>query len=75
VEGARFVGGVELTFQQLTTGRGPLRAVDLSLRSRLSGVEVSGYLGLDLLEGARIVVDTGAHRVEVFTRTAHRGSS
>jgi tetratricopeptide (TPR) repeat protein len=65
VEGARFVGGVELTFQQLTTGRGPLRAVDLSLRSRLSGVEVSGYLGLDLLEDARIVIDTGARRVEV----------
>jgi tetratricopeptide (TPR) repeat protein len=65
VAGARFVRGVELEFQQLQTGPDPLRAIDLSLRSRLSGVEVSGYLGLDLLEDARIVIDTGARRVQV----------
>jgi len=35
------------------------------LRSRLTGAEVAGYLGLDLLEDTRIVIDTGAHRVEV----------
>jgi len=65
VAGARFVRGVELEFQHLTTGPGQLRAVDLSLRSRLTGAEVAGYLGLDLLEDTRIVIDTGAHRVEV----------
>jgi hypothetical protein len=31
---------------------------DFSLRSRLAGVEIAGYLGLDVLDRSRLVVDT-----------------
>jgi len=62
-EGARYVRGVRVGFLGLGGGPGPLPTVDLSRRSRLTGVEISGYLGLDLLEGSRIVVDTGARRL------------
>ena len=38
---------------------------DLTQRSRLGGVEISGFLGMDLLDGTTIVVDTRARRVAV----------
>jgi hypothetical protein len=65
IEGAARVRGTSLLFQGLDTGGGELLAIDLSLRSRLCGVEISGYLGLDLLGGRRLVVDTVARRVRV----------
>jgi len=64
VPGARFVHGLQLEFEGLRAG-GEVRAVDLSLRSRLTGAEVSGYLGLDLLDGGVLVVDTVARRVRI----------
>jgi tetratricopeptide (TPR) repeat protein len=67
VEGARFVGGLQLEFQGLTT-REEIRAIDLSLRSRLTGVEISGYLGLDLLGRSTIVIDTVARRIQLRRR-------
>jgi hypothetical protein len=48
-------------------GPSGLVAVDLSERSAAGGVEVSGLIGLDLLGGAVVVVDT-VHR----TVSAHR---
>jgi hypothetical protein len=54
---ARVVHGVRLEFQGLTGGEA-LPTSDLSLRSRMTGVEISGYLGLDVLDGSRIVIDT-----------------
>jgi hypothetical protein len=65
-EGARYVEGVQLAFQELAPRTGLVPAVDLSLRSRMTGVEISGYLGLDLLAGARIVIDTRTRRIASF---------
>jgi tetratricopeptide (TPR) repeat protein len=65
IEGARQVQGIEVGFQDLSTGNGPLNALDLSTRSRLGGVELSGFVGLDLLSGRRIVVDTVTRRIVV----------
>jgi hypothetical protein len=65
VGGARTVRGLRLGFQSLRTEAQALPVADLSTRSQLSGVEVSGYVGLDLLEGNRLILDTRARRVEV----------
>jgi hypothetical protein len=39
---------------------------DLTQRSRLGGVEVSGFLGMDLLDWTTIVVDTRTQRIAVI---------
>jgi hypothetical protein len=65
IEGARWVDGVEIGFEGLKSGSGAVAAVDLSLRSRLSGVEISGYLGMDLLGRSTIVIDTRSRRLTV----------
>jgi hypothetical protein len=59
------VRSTRLTFQGFDTGEGALRATDLSLRSHLGGVQLAGFLGLDLLGGRRLVVDTVGRRVKV----------
>jgi hypothetical protein len=58
VSGARSASGVEVVFSGLRTGAKGLGAIDLSQRSRLAGVEVSGFIGLDLLDGAVLEIDT-----------------
>ena len=63
-EGARSVENTKLAFQGLQ-GRGPLIAVDTSTRSRMTGVEIAGYLGLDLLDRRRIVIDTRSRTIRV----------
>ncbi len=65
IEGARWVADVEIGFQDLRSGTVTLPAVDLSMRSRLSGVEISGYLGMDLLGRSTIVIDTRTRRISV----------
>lgn len=65
IQQAYVVQGTRLTFQGLDTGEGPLRATDLSLRSHLGGVQLAGFLGLDLLGGRRVVVDTVGRKVRV----------
>jgi hypothetical protein len=65
VPGASFVRGVKLRFGDLTSDGASVHASDLTQRSRLSGVEVSGFLGMDLLDGTTIVVDTCEQRVAV----------
>jgi len=65
MEDARVVRGIKLAFQGTTTGSRPLTTVDLSMRSRLGGVEVSGYIGMDLLERSVIVIDTRSRRIRV----------
>ena len=65
VAGASSVRGVKLRFLDLAGDGSPLYTSDLTQRSRLGGVEVSGFLGMDLLSGTTIVVDTRAHRVSV----------
>jgi len=63
VAGAKRVQGIELTFQGHSTGGSNLIAYDFEVQSRLSGVEVSGLLGLDVLDGRQIVIDTVAQRI------------
>jgi len=65
VAGAATVRGVKLGFGDLAGDGRPIHTADLTQRSRLGGVEVSGFLGMDLLDGTTIVVDTRAHRVAV----------
>lgn len=62
---AYLVRGTRLTFQGLDSGEGVLRATDLSLRSHLGGVQLAGFLGLDVLGGRRVVVDTVGRTVRV----------
>jgi tetratricopeptide (TPR) repeat protein len=67
LESAREVHGLRVEFQELVTEGPTVNAADLSVRSRLGRVEISGFIGLDLLAGRRIVVDTRVRRVEVTT--------
>lgn len=59
------VRGVNLQFQGLAGKARELGVDDLSLRSRLSGVEICGFLGLDILAGRVIRIDTLARKVFV----------
>jgi tetratricopeptide (TPR) repeat protein len=62
--GVRRLDGVVVTFQGLSP-EGSVRAADLSMRSRVGGLEISGFLGLDLWNRSRLVVDTTRRRVLV----------
>jgi predicted aspartyl protease len=70
VASAATVRGVTLRCLGLASDGGPVFTSDLTLRSRLGGVEVSGFIGMDLLDRTRIVVDTRAHRVGVVADAA-----
>ena len=65
VAGAASVRGVTLRFGAVAGDGGPVYTSDLTQRSRLGGVEVSGFVGMDLLDKTKIVVDTRTHRVAV----------
>ena len=65
VAGASAVRGVKLRFQDVLSTDGPVYTSDLTQRSRLGGVEISGFLGMDLLDGMTIVVDTRGRKVAV----------
>ena len=49
---------MRLRYQGRQNAEPVLNAGDLDQRSRLGGVEVSGFLGLDILDRTRIVIDT-----------------
>ena len=66
VAGASAVRGVKLRFLTLEGDGSPVYTSDLTQRSRLGGVEVSGFLGMDLLDATTIVVDTRARRIAVI---------
>ena len=65
MKGSKSVHGVRLRFQKRENAEPVLNAADLDQRSRLGGVEVSGYLGLDILNRSRIVIDTVFRRVTI----------
>ena len=71
VAGAALLRGVTLRFCGLATRGEPVHASDLTQRSRLGGVQISGFLGMDLLDQTVIVVDTVHQRVAV-TRPGKR---
>jgi len=72
VADAQVASGIPLSFQSLPRASGPFNASSLSKRSRLGGVEVSGFLGMDLLAACTIVVDTRSQRVEVTPAARRR---
>ncbi len=61
----RVITGVGLIFQNRASESDRLNGVDLSLQSRISGVEISGLLGLDMLADRTIVVDTRTQRISM----------
>jgi len=65
VEGASIVSGATVRFGGLTAGENGLRSFDMSVRGEVGGVEVSGFIGLDLLNDVRVTIDTVAQRVTV----------
>jgi hypothetical protein len=65
VAGAAAVRSVKLRFLELVGDGGPCYTADLTQRSRLGGVEISGFLGMDLLEGSKVVIDTCWQRVAI----------
>ncbi len=65
VADASIVAGAEVRFGGLTSGSGGLRSFDMSVRSDVGGVEVSGFIGLDLLDEVRVTIDTVSQRVVV----------
>jgi len=66
IQGARVVRGVEVALQGVRSGSAGLAAADFALRSRLGGVEIGGFIGLDVLEGSRIVIDTSGRRIALI---------
>jgi hypothetical protein len=72
VPGARLATGVALAFQGIGPAGKPKTAFDLTPRNRLAGVELSGFLGLDLLAGQVVVIDTARQRLQVRGQDAPR---
>ena len=64
---ARIVQDVRLDFLGLDTGDRRLIALDFSACNRVGGIEVSGLVGLDLLAGRTLVIDTTTQRIAVST--------
>ena len=62
---SRWAPGIEVSWGGRSTGSRTLAALDLAQRSRLGGVEIGGHLGLDLLAGRTVILDTVGHRVRV----------
>jgi predicted aspartyl protease len=70
VAGATTIRGVRMRFAGLESRGDAVTGADMTQRSRLGGVEISGFLGLDLLDGKTIVVDTRQHRVAILAPAA-----
>jgi tetratricopeptide (TPR) repeat protein len=66
MQGTLAVRGLTLRFQGIPTPSSTLHALDLSLQSRLGGVELSGFLGLDLLGGRTLILDSRTQTVAVI---------
>jgi len=65
IPGARRVENVQIELLGRATRGRDLVAADLSTRSRLGGVEIVGYVGMDLLGGAVLVLDPLARRLDL----------
>ena len=61
----RAITGVGLIFEGRESSSERLNGVDLSLQSRVSGVEISGLLGLDMLADRTIELDTRTQRISM----------
>jgi hypothetical protein len=65
VPGTRLVRGLQLGAGEARSDGGPVPVVDLAVRSRMGGVEIAGFLGLDVLAGRRLVIDPGRRRLRL----------
>ena len=65
VAGATSVRGITLRFSGASASGDTVNRSDMTHRSRLGGVEVAGFLGLDVLDGSVIRIDTTRQRVSV----------
>jgi hypothetical protein len=65
VSGADALRGVTLRFLAASSRGEPVHRSDLTRRSRLGGVEIAGFLGLDVLDGTIVRIDTSRQRVSV----------
>lgn len=65
LSGARWIEGLTVELQEATNAGRPVLVHDLSRRSRIAGVEVSGRVGLDLLDGKRLLLDTVEQRLRL----------
>jgi len=65
VAGASAIANVALRFAGLPLSTETVHRSDLTQRSRLGGVEIAGFLGLDALDGTVITIDTTRQRVRV----------
>jgi hypothetical protein len=65
IRDVRRLDGVEIRFLGRSSDGAALRVLDLSTRSRLGGVEISGLIGLDLLAGRRVIVDSRLRTVRL----------
>jgi predicted aspartyl protease len=72
VAGAVSMRGVTLVFSGASATSDVVNRSDLTHRSRLGGVEVSGFLGLDVLEGTVIRIDTTRQRLSVTPSRGRR---
>ena len=72
VAGAASLRGVTLRFSRASGPSEVVNRADLTHRSRLGGVEVSGFLGLDVLDGTVIRIDTTRQRVSALPATRRR---
>ncbi len=63
ISGVRRVENVQLELLGRASRDPQLLAADLDTRSRLGGVEIAGYIGMDLLDGTVLVIDPRARRV------------
>lgn len=66
VAGVRVARGAKLKVLDLVSSGTTIHVADLTQRSRLGEVEVSGFVGLDLLAGRTIVLDTAAREAAVL---------
>ena len=65
IAGPRRVENVKIELLGRASRGTQLVAADLDTRSRLGGVEIAGYIGMDLLDGAVLVIDPIARRVDL----------
>jgi hypothetical protein len=73
VPGASAVSNVSLRFAGLPLATETVNRSDLTQRSRLGGVEIAGFLGLDALDGTVITIDTTRQRVRVVPKARRAG--
>jgi len=72
VSGARELRGLSVQVAELDSLEATLVSFDFSDQNRVGGIEVLGLIGLDLLAGQRIEIDTVAQRLWISDPSARK---